>query len=425
MTAKWQEVLRERFREQSWFQHLTGHQQNSALGSIDVALEQVIAAEKEEYAQAAVAAFKVEQIAYCEKKEKEQRARLKQESNSETAEAIAQSVMTWAGTASIIAEMMIPTDSSALAAVIEREVGKATAAYVKEQTQFERIIKKQKLENDRLRREMVEAQAKLVKDSNVFAQRDKRIASLEKQLAEAQEMNDFLTRKEQGTSGSYIVAAQRCVELEKQLERMPAPCAHVRADYTLVVPDMPGSPIGNLSCWACAREKAAVEQLEVQLSGCAAAALGWNQDPAKQGDYGWSPAYQDVLNLRKRMEAANKDAGALAQWLGVTLDQVDYTNKACGPTEMVAAALPVETITSGRPPSPPCGACQVTFVYQTVCNRCGARSDDWPEGGYCLQGWAFVRYENEEKHYCPGCWAVVQLALASTPRLAGEGGANG
>ena len=52
------------------------------------------------------------------------------------------------------------------------------------------------------------------------------------------------------------------------------------------------------------RDYAAVaEQLEVQLAGCATAASGWNQNPAKQGDYGWSPAYQDVLDLRRRMEA--------------------------------------------------------------------------------------------------------------------------
>ncbi len=43
-----------------------------------------------------------------------------------------------------------------------------------------------------------------------------------------------------------------------------------------------------------------LEQLEVQLAGCATAALGWNENPAKQGDYGWSPAYQDVLELRAR-----------------------------------------------------------------------------------------------------------------------------
>jgi hypothetical protein len=44
------------------------------------------------------------------------------------------------------------------------------------------------------------------------------------------------------------------------------------------------------------------ERLLVQLAGCGVAATGWNNDPAKQGDYGWSPAYQDVLDLRRKYE---------------------------------------------------------------------------------------------------------------------------
>ncbi|MFA6270761.1 MAG: hypothetical protein WC657_06175 [Candidatus Paceibacterota bacterium] len=48
--------------------------------------------------------------------------------------------------------------------------------------------------------------------------------------------------------------------------------------------------------------EAELEQLRVQLAGCGAAALGATKDPAKQGDYGWSAAYQDVLNLRLELE---------------------------------------------------------------------------------------------------------------------------
>ena len=41
-----------------------------------------------------------------------------------------------------------------------------------------------------------------------------------------------------------------------------------------------------------------IEQLRVQLAGCSLAALdcGPESSHAKEGDYGWSVAYQDILN---------------------------------------------------------------------------------------------------------------------------------
>lgn len=48
--------------------------------------------------------------------------------------------------------------------------------------------------------------------------------------------------------------------------------------------------------------EADVERLTVQLAGCSAAALGATQDVAQQDDYGWSPAYQDVLDLRRKYD---------------------------------------------------------------------------------------------------------------------------
>lgn len=52
--------------------------------------------------------------------------------------------------------------------------------------------------------------------------------------------------------------------------------------------------------------KRRVEQLEVQLAGCSVAALGGTgpEQLAKRGDFGWSPAYQDVVDLRVRYNAA-------------------------------------------------------------------------------------------------------------------------
>ena len=51
-------------------------------------------------------------------------------------------------------------------------------------------------------------------------------------------------------------------------------------------------------------EQCHCEQLHVQLAGCGVAALGGTKDPAKRGDYGWSPTYQDVLELRRKYDKA-------------------------------------------------------------------------------------------------------------------------
>lgn len=49
--------------------------------------------------------------------------------------------------------------------------------------------------------------------------------------------------------------------------------------------------------------KSEVERLEVALAGCDAAALGATKHPAKRGDWAWTPAYQSVLELRRKYEA--------------------------------------------------------------------------------------------------------------------------
>ena len=50
------------------------------------------------------------------------------------------------------------------------------------------------------------------------------------------------------------------------------------------------------------RLKQEVEQLTVQLAGCGVAALGGTDDPAEKGAYGWSVAYQDILELRRKYD---------------------------------------------------------------------------------------------------------------------------
>lgn len=66
-----------------------------------------------------------------------------------------------------------------------------------------------------------------------------------------------------------------------------------------------GSEFHGLTCPKRARNtEDELEQTRVQLAGCSVAALGWNHRPAKRGDYGWSQAYQDVLELRQTHDRA-------------------------------------------------------------------------------------------------------------------------
>lgn len=104
------------------------------------------------------------------------------------------------------------------------------------------------------------------------------------------------------------------LERARDVMRDSAPCGvkgHVRAsgEYIHEPERDVNLPVHVWHCLACEQQAAAVaswkeraEQAETQLAACGVAALGWNQEPAKPGDWGWSTSYRDVLNLRHEYE---------------------------------------------------------------------------------------------------------------------------
>lgn len=67
-------------------------------------------------------------------------------------------------------------------------------------------------------------------------------------------------------------------------------------------------------------------QLQVQLAGCMTAACGATKDPATEGMYGWSPAYQSVLKLRLQFEAAETLVGELRTTLSEAVGRKTITH---------------------------------------------------------------------------------------------------
>jgi hypothetical protein len=98
-----------------------------------------------------------------------------------------------------------------------------------------------------------------------------------------------------------------------------------------------------------------IDQLRVQLAGCGVAALGGTKPAqvAKRGDFGWSPAYQDVLNLRLKLEAA-----------------LDVCGKADGLLRVEHAIADVEEAVDGLPDLPE----DVLDVADLLIERLGERA---------------------------------------------------
>lgn len=92
---------------------------------------------------------------------------------------------------------------------------------------------------------------------------------------------------------------------------------------------------------------AEVDQLRVQLAGCATAAQGHIHTEgaiAHVGDYGWSPAYQDVVELRKLYEKTLEEREALLTAIRAAMSELgvpqpDYPAPVFNAHSILATAL--------------------------------------------------------------------------------------
>ena len=94
-----------------------------------------------------------------------------------------------------------------------------------------------------------------------------------------------------------------------------------------------------------------IEQLETQLAGVSVAALGGTREPvtAKRGQWGWSVAYQDTLDLRRKYEALEaKLAAATLDIERYHLREADW-NKALAQSEEVRVAAEAKLAAQGEP----------------------------------------------------------------------------
>ncbi|MFH1184531.1 MAG: hypothetical protein V1755_05770 [Chloroflexota bacterium] len=97
------------------------------------------------------------------------------------------------------------------------------------------------------------------------------------------------------------------------------------------IADQPPPKPGRGDMWRGAIEQR--DRLRIQLAGCLAAAEGWSEsDPAIKGQYGWSVAYQKVLDLRMaydatvaRLAEVERERDRLAAFLGrVRMEEIPF-----------------------------------------------------------------------------------------------------
>lgn len=98
-------------------------------------------------------------------------------------------------------------------------------------------------------------------------------------------------------------------------EAIDLPCPHCTAKWDdLVAIGASWRRDSSLERWfpMTAEE---IDRLRVQLAGCSVAALGGTQEDAQPNSYGWSPAYDDVLDLRKKYELAMRKSSEAVELL--------------------------------------------------------------------------------------------------------------
>ncbi len=92
--------------------------------------------------------------------------------------------------------------------------------------------------------------------------------------------------------------------------------------------------------------KRMLEQAHVQLAGCSAAALWRAKEPVEPYSYGWSPAYQDVLELRKKYEEQVKQVAALEMSIKGYASKVKDADALCAAIEATTGYEPLCTCPS-------------------------------------------------------------------------------